>query len=235
MIKPLIPCMFVDDAYHSLENTTPISNKPIPPPKQRDVHKTKPPAAPPKPPRELALFDTDLKQRKLPLLPGREVHSLERALEMSSDGASGKQAGVRTVSSPADVRAWKKTPSTENQVPDIVVKQQWGEAGQLAQSDTGISTKSEASYSQRVSGRMKTQNVLMMESQEVSMDELYTMPTVLQLEIPMSSNVAYNGSATLHSQPSYPKDKLPMSTNSAEPSGAEIPPQHSYDEPHTFW
>ena len=68
-------------------------------------------------------------------------------------------------------------------------------------------------------------------SSEESVEVSYTEPHFVHLEIPMTSNIAYNETitATLNHSAENP-DLLATTADTVS-----LPPVHSYDEPNTFW
>ncbi len=200
---------------------TPTTRTPEPPPENEYPVKTKPPAPPPKPSKDLASVYTPTLTKKLPLLPERKAYTFERVLESNStddfhnEDSAGR--GKRTLSSPASVLC----PVDVNKR-DIVVEYQCMEI-ETGNKESGKINREAAPAGDKDDSRSNEETVDVME-------ENYTIPNVLTVEIPTCDNIAYNRNAmTTPKSKYYTAEVLEMARS--QPDTESLP----YDEPHTFW
>lgn len=214
-----------NDDYHLFEAiATPTTRTPEPPPENEYPVKTKPPAPPPKPSKDLPSVYTPTLTKKLPLLPERKAYTFERVLESNStddfhnEDRAGR--GKRTLSSPASVvcpvDVNKRYIVVEHQCMEIETGNK--ESGKI---NTPAGDKDDSRSNE--------------ESVDV-MEENYTIPNVLTVEIPTCDNIAYNRNAmTTPKREYYTAEVLELDEMARSQPDAESLPNHSYDEPHTFW
>lgn len=146
------------------------------------------------------------KAKKMPLLPGRNVQSLERMLDNTEHlHANERSVGVRSISSPAEITVQGK-----------------GATNSLPQADTIVENSNEEGVPREMSIN--------------SEDEDYTNPgDALEISMTDNVAYKKSTLRIERTEASKTGDSAQELETEAEQEAQNTPPIHSYDEPHVFW